>query len=327
MQSGQDKAVRSRDDIAKAVSELTPADWIRLRRAAAFWALGRPIGAKDLLQEAFARAMDGRVCPADVGTLKFLSLTMRSIAHGEGEKVGNRLLLVSADPSDAVAQKVLDLPDPAASAEQQMLSQEAVTEIRSAILALFDDDEKAHIIAEGQMDGIDGEELRVLCELDIVRPNSKRQLVRRRIEKAFPERMAAMTGGKKEAQDALDRLAAALVDDVMSASDAEILAAFREDGGDPDQNATEMRALFERSVLASNKSKLQAARTGIAQAKAKATVTPSTCHLAGRVNCYTARSRGCHGQKQRLVRWPRARKMSYACRTSWACWKTCASSA
>jgi RNA polymerase sigma-70 factor (ECF subfamily) len=37
------------------------------------------------------------------------------------------------------------------------------------------------------MDGIDGEELRALCELDVTAYNSKRRLVRRRIEKAFPK--------------------------------------------------------------------------------------------------------------------------------------------
>jgi hypothetical protein len=76
-----------------------------------------------------------------------------------------------------------------------------------------------------------------------------------------------MTGGKKEASDALDRLAEALVDDVLATSDAEILAEFRADGGDPEQHAAEMRALFERSVMASNKSRLQAARVGVARAK------------------------------------------------------------
>lgn len=79
-----------------------------------------------------------------------------------------------------------------------------------------------------------------------------------------------MTSGKKEASDALDRLATALVDDVMATSDREILAEFREDGGDPDQHVTDMRALFERSVMVSNKRKLQAARAGVAQAKATA---------------------------------------------------------
>ncbi len=77
-----------------------------------------------------------------------------------------------------------------------------------------------------------------------------------------------MTGGTKEASGALDRLAEALVDDVLTTSDAEILAEFRADGGNPEQHAAEMRSLFERSVLASNKSRLQAARAGVARAKA-----------------------------------------------------------
>lgn len=76
-----------------------------------------------------------------------------------------------------------------------------------------------------------------------------------------------MTGRRTEASDALDRLAAALVDDVLVTSDAEILAEFIADGGDPKRHAAEMRALFERSVMASNKSKLQAARAGVARAK------------------------------------------------------------
>lgn len=76
-----------------------------------------------------------------------------------------------------------------------------------------------------------------------------------------------MMGGKKDASDALDRLAAALVDDVLATSDAEILAEFRADGADPEQLAAEMRALFDRSVMASNKGRLQAARAGVARAK------------------------------------------------------------
>lgn len=187
MQSGQDKATRSRDDIAKAVRELTPAEWIKLRKSAAFWATGRPIGAKDLLQEAFARAMDGRTCPADVEIVKFLAQTMRSVANGEGEKVENKLQRVSANASEAVARKVSNFRDPAPGAEQQIVSEENVAEIRSAVLALFDDDPAAQLIAEGMMDGNDGEELRAVCELDVTAYNSKRRLVRRRIEKAFPK--------------------------------------------------------------------------------------------------------------------------------------------
>lgn len=79
-----------------------------------------------------------------------------------------------------------------------------------------------------------------------------------------------MTGKKSDARDALDRLADALVDDVLAASDQEILAELRESGGDPDKLAGDMRALFERSVLAANKSKLAAAKAGAARTKAMA---------------------------------------------------------
>ncbi len=77
-----------------------------------------------------------------------------------------------------------------------------------------------------------------------------------------------MTGKKSEARAALDRLADALVDDVLNASDQEILTEFREAGGDPDKLARDMRALFERSLLAANKSKLATAKAGAVRARA-----------------------------------------------------------
>jgi len=73
-----------------------------------------------------------------------------------------------------------------------------------------------------------------------------------------------MTGKGKKERVALDRLADVLVDDILSASDEDILTDFRETHGDPVQNAAEMRSLFERSVLASNKRRLAAAKAGAA---------------------------------------------------------------
>lgn len=112
-----------------------------------------------------------------------------------------------------------------------------------------------------------------------------------------------MTGGNKNASDALDRLAAALVDDVLSISDADILAEFKADGGDPEQHASEMRALFERSVLASNKSKLTAARIGVARAK-------SSDHSSNSVDMTKARER-LHGVLKTL---PDAQRLTLAAR-------------
>ena len=59
--------------------------------------------------------------------------------------------------------------------------------IKRAILALFDDDLEAQTIAEGTMDGMEGEELRSCTGLDEKAFATKRRLVRRRIDKAFPK--------------------------------------------------------------------------------------------------------------------------------------------
>lgn len=75
-----------------------------------------------------------------------------------------------------------------------------------------------------------------------------------------------MTGKQSKAHDALNRLADALVDDILCASDEDILTEFRAAGGDPDRHAAEMRALFERSVVAANKSRMLAAKAGAARA-------------------------------------------------------------
>jgi len=89
-----------------------------------------------------------------------------------------------------------------------------------------------------------------------------------------------MTGKKHKAQNALNRLAAALVDDILCTSDADILAEFRAAGGDPDRHAAEMRTLFERSVVAANKSKMLAAKAGAARARSATTPSPVPIDIA-----------------------------------------------
>ena len=58
--------------------------------------------------------------------------------------------------------------------------------MRACLVSLFEDDEIAQVILEGMMEGIDGEELRELTDLDETAYQSKRRLIRRRIVKRFP---------------------------------------------------------------------------------------------------------------------------------------------
>lgn len=76
-----------------------------------------------------------------------------------------------------------------------------------------------------------------------------------------------MTGKGDKERIALSRLANALTDDILSASDDEVLAEFKEAGEDPAKNADDMRALFERTVLLANKKRLSAAKAGAASVR------------------------------------------------------------
>jgi hypothetical protein len=76
-----------------------------------------------------------------------------------------------------------------------------------------------------------------------------------------------MTGTDKKGRQPLTRLVDVLVEDVLAASEQEILAEFVEMQDDPAKNAEAMRALFEKSILRANKSRLWAAQAGLASDK------------------------------------------------------------
>jgi RNA polymerase sigma-70 factor (ECF subfamily) len=179
-------ATRSRDEIESAIRALTAANWGRLRLVARKYAAGRPIEPDDLLQEAMMRAVDSRACPAHVDVVRFLAEAMRSIAHGEGEKAEHKLVLVPVPKTGEPMAEALAVPDPAPHAEARMISEEDAARIREAVLALFDDDPLARDIVEGTMEEMTAEELRELIGLSLTAYSSKRRLIRRRIDTAFP---------------------------------------------------------------------------------------------------------------------------------------------
>jgi hypothetical protein len=82
-----------------------------------------------------------------------------------------------------------------------------------------------------------------------------------------------MTDTDKKARESLGGLVDVLVEDVLAASDEEILAEFAEAHGDPAKNSAEMRALFEKSVLKANKDHLRVAKAGLAASRAQVPAT------------------------------------------------------
>lgn len=189
MNSGPAVASRSRDEIADAIRGLTPAQWARLKKVAHRLTFGRPVEPEDLLQMAYASALDGRTCPANVDVVRFLAEAMRSIADGEVDKARRRVVLVPVPKTGENEDEEVEFPDDRPTVEERRISDENVAEMRGAILALFNDDPTAQDLVEGVMAEMTAEELRELTGLDQKAYDSKRRLIRRRIDAAYPKEL------------------------------------------------------------------------------------------------------------------------------------------
>lgn len=181
-------SVRSPGEIADLVRALTDAQWIRLRKASAYFAWVYNLGGDDLLQEAFYRALAGsRKCPKDVDLVKFLVEAMRSIANGEADKLENKVDVIPLVQPSALVEGSVDLHDSRESQEEGMMAAESDEAIRQALLGLFPNDRHARDLVDGILTGYEGEDLRALTDLDQKGYASKRRFVRRTIDKQFPQ--------------------------------------------------------------------------------------------------------------------------------------------
>jgi DNA-directed RNA polymerase specialized sigma24 family protein len=96
---------------------------------------------------------------------------------------GTALYLVTLEDAEVIDSIV----SPSATPEAAVIAEEEAVRIRHAILDLFADDVVAQTIVEGDMEGMEAEEIRNLTGLDKTAYASARRLIRRRIDKAFPE--------------------------------------------------------------------------------------------------------------------------------------------
>ncbi len=185
-----EKPVFSTEEIGEALSVLSDAALIRLRRIARWYAKGR-IDPDDLLQQSFVAALEGsRQCPRDIGIIPFIVGTVRSLASSRFKSLSRSPELQSIAASDDDCDPLpfdKGAPSEAPNADQLLISEQEEIAIRAAILSLFSDDEIASVVVEGIMDKMDASELRELTGLDETAYSSKRRLIRRRIDKAYPE--------------------------------------------------------------------------------------------------------------------------------------------
>jgi RNA polymerase sigma-70 factor (ECF subfamily) len=165
---------------------------------------------EDLVQEACCRALGGeRKCPKHVGVDWFLAQVIRSISNAQLRWTRRGPVMVSydslgtppADPSpgaddqldpiDALHNLMTQPADPSPRADEQPDATEFDVRRqyqRQQLIDLFADDADAGVIFAGMMDGKRGEALRALTDLDETAYQSKRRLIRRRLNKFSGQR-------------------------------------------------------------------------------------------------------------------------------------------
>lgn len=178
------------DEVRAALEALTNADWNRLGKIARTFGPSQRSDPDDLLQTALERTLNGkRRCPREVDFIRFLAEVMRSIASDEAKALKRKpeTHLVPRHSDDDDNPLEYDYPDPSTNAETALADDQQAGCILAAVLAIFDDDVVAQTIVEGIAEGMDAKELHQLTGLNEREYASKRRLMRRRIDKAFPE--------------------------------------------------------------------------------------------------------------------------------------------
>jgi hypothetical protein len=173
-------------DVTDGIRNLSDGEQIKFKRASQYLGGAGARPPADLRHEAIRRAIAGsRKCPRHLPVVAFLIGTMRSIAHAD-RKALNRAskTLILADPSSST---ILDATDPRISPEEVILRTEEMAEMKARVLQLFEDDATAHDIVEARFIRMEGKDLQELVGLSEKELATKNRLIRRRIDKAFPD--------------------------------------------------------------------------------------------------------------------------------------------
>jgi RNA polymerase sigma-70 factor (ECF subfamily) len=175
-------------EVKRSIAVLTAADWLRLHKVARALCRAAAFDADDLLQEAFQRALDGtRQCARTLDIVQFLVGVMRSIASDWRKARRRRPEMSLVTETGTWQEVVLWVRDTSPVADEVLMVNEEAARLQEAIFALFVDDCLAQRLLEGIMDGLAGAQLRSLTGLSETEFASKRRLIRRRIDKAYPK--------------------------------------------------------------------------------------------------------------------------------------------
>jgi DNA-directed RNA polymerase specialized sigma24 family protein len=167
-------------DAALALKVVSESDLLRLKTIARIYARGLPadVGWADLLQEAFARVLDGsRQRPEGISLVVFLAGIMRSLKSEHWRRAlresrRSQTVLPYQEPGGPEDR---ELPDPAPDPERVLI---ALQEL-AAIDKLFAGDRAALLIINGLGAGLSAEQIRIATGISKTDYDSARKRMRR----------------------------------------------------------------------------------------------------------------------------------------------------
>ena len=185
-QSGAN-GLASHGEVREAISSLSAADLLRLRQLAQLRSMGLPdLEWRDLLQEAFSRALSGaRRWPRDVPFMAFLAQTMKSIASDAWRRKSSEAAVTSisaasmADVGDRGEAGSADLHP-----EREMEARDAIQRIE----AIFENDPAALLLIYAIGEGQTPAEIQLQQRLTSTQYATIQRRIRRRITKAMLEK-------------------------------------------------------------------------------------------------------------------------------------------
>ncbi|WP_147391790.1 RNA polymerase sigma factor [Pelagerythrobacter aerophilus] len=181
----QDADHLSVDEVRETIRQLGKSDAAKIRQAACWFECRCGMPADDLMQEAFVRMVSGsRRVPRGPHFVAVVVQIIRSIASAEIDAIaaGQREVRSLPDGTDGP-----EMVDSGPSPECMVLSAHDDGQILTTIDHLIEDDEQLQLLVEGLCDGMMGEELEQLLEVDTRGLATVRKRLKRRLLSAFPK--------------------------------------------------------------------------------------------------------------------------------------------
>lgn len=183
---------KSRRQIEEALTGLSNADLLRLKRVAQLRTYGLPgMNWEDLLQEAIARALAGtRVWPSGVPFLAFLVQTMRSIANEAWLNAKRSNVTLESDfesgktNSDGREFQLEEVATNEIDPEREAMARGALRWIE----AFFAEDSDATAVLTGLAQGLSPQETQTQSNMTPLRYEAAQKRIRRKLAKDFGSR-------------------------------------------------------------------------------------------------------------------------------------------